>query len=92
MGTLSMVEACRFHIEQKSIDDFRFLHVSTDEVKILACGSTLFTESATIRVHPILQARRRLILLLNRGTGPLDFLASLRTARTILAQAKIKKS
>ena len=32
MGTLSMVEACRFHIEQKSIDDFRFLHVSTDEV------------------------------------------------------------
>ena len=32
MGTLSMVEACRCHIEQTRIDDFRFLHVSTDEV------------------------------------------------------------
>ena len=32
MGTLSVVEACRFHIEQTEIDDFRFLHVSTDEV------------------------------------------------------------
>jgi len=32
MGTLSMVEACRDHIEQTGIDDFRFLHVSTDEV------------------------------------------------------------
>ena len=32
MGTLSMVEACRDHIEQTGIDNFRFLHVSTDEV------------------------------------------------------------
>ena len=32
MGTLSMVEACRDHIERRGIDDFRFLHVSTDEV------------------------------------------------------------
>lgn len=32
MGTLSMVEACRKHAEQIGIDDFRFLHVSTDEV------------------------------------------------------------
>ena len=32
MGTLSMVEACRDHIEQTGVDDFRFLHVSTDEV------------------------------------------------------------
>lgn len=32
MGTLSMVEACRTHIEHASISDFRFLHVSTDEV------------------------------------------------------------
>ena len=32
MGTLSIVEACRDYIEQTGIDDFRFLHVSTDEV------------------------------------------------------------
>ena len=32
MGTLSMVEACRDYIERRGIDDFRFLHVSTDEV------------------------------------------------------------
>jgi len=32
MGTLSMVEACREHFEKGSMDDFRFLHVSTDEV------------------------------------------------------------
>lgn len=32
MGTLSMVEACRDHIEQTGVDDFHFLHVSTDEV------------------------------------------------------------
>ena len=32
MGTLSMVEGCRNHIEQGGRDDFRFLHVSTDEV------------------------------------------------------------
>lgn len=32
MGTLSMVEACRDHIERLGTDDFRFLHVSTDEV------------------------------------------------------------
>lgn len=32
MGTLSMVEACRDHIERMGEDDFRFLHVSTDEV------------------------------------------------------------
>jgi dTDP-glucose 4,6-dehydratase len=32
MGTLSMVEACRDHIEQTGITEFRFLHVSTDEV------------------------------------------------------------
>ena len=32
MGTLSMVEACRDHIEKAGMDDFRFLHISTDEV------------------------------------------------------------
>ena len=32
MGTLSMVEACRDHIEKAGMEDFRFLHVSTDEV------------------------------------------------------------
>lgn len=32
MGTLSMVEACHNHIRQSGIKDFRFLHVSTDEV------------------------------------------------------------
>ncbi len=32
MGTLSLVEACRNHIERGKINDFRFLHVSTDEV------------------------------------------------------------
>ena len=32
MGTLSMVEACRKHVEKIGVDDFRFLHVSTDEV------------------------------------------------------------
>lgn len=32
MGTLSMVEASRNHIEQTGAADFRFLHVSTDEV------------------------------------------------------------
>ena len=32
MGTLCMVEACRLHIEQTGVNDFRFLHVSTDEV------------------------------------------------------------
>ncbi len=32
MGTLSMVEASRDHIERTGATDFRFLHVSTDEV------------------------------------------------------------
>lgn len=32
MGTLSVVEACRGHVTRRAIDDFRFLHVSTDEV------------------------------------------------------------
>ena len=32
MGTLSMVEACREHIENTNSQKFRFLHVSTDEV------------------------------------------------------------
>ena len=32
MGTLSMVEACRDHMSRRNLDDFRFLHVSTDEV------------------------------------------------------------
>ncbi len=32
MGTLSIVEACRQYIEQLEVEDFRFLHVSTDEV------------------------------------------------------------
>ena len=47
MGTLSMVEA-NATIEQKGIDDFRFLHVSTDEVfgDLRPGGPTLFR-----RVH-----------------------------------------
>ena len=32
MGTLSMVEACRNHIDRSSREGFRFLHISTDEV------------------------------------------------------------
>lgn len=32
MGTLSLVECCREYIEKNKISDFRFLHVSTDEV------------------------------------------------------------
>ena len=32
MGTLSLVECCREHIEANKISNFRFLHVSTDEV------------------------------------------------------------
>ena len=32
MGTLSLVECCREYIDTHKIDDFRFLHVSTDEV------------------------------------------------------------
>ena len=32
MGTLSLVECCRDYIEKNKITDFKFLHVSTDEV------------------------------------------------------------
>ena len=32
MGTLSLVECCRDYIEKNKIKNFRFLHVSTDEV------------------------------------------------------------
>lgn len=32
MGTVAIVEACRRHIEAYGLEDFRFLHVSTDEV------------------------------------------------------------
>ena len=32
MGTLSLVECCREYIEKNKIKNFRFLHVSTDEV------------------------------------------------------------
>lgn len=32
MGTLALVECCREYIDTNKIDDFRFLHVSTDEV------------------------------------------------------------
>lgn len=32
MGTLNLVESCRNYIESTKINDFRFLHVSTDEV------------------------------------------------------------
>ena len=32
MGTLSLVECCRDYIEKNKIGNFRFLHVSTDEV------------------------------------------------------------
>ena len=32
MGTLALVESCREYIETHKINDFRFLHVSTDEV------------------------------------------------------------
>lgn len=32
MGTLALVECCREYIDTHKIDDFRFLHVSTDEV------------------------------------------------------------
>ena len=32
MGTLSLVECCRDYIEKNNITNFRFLHVSTDEV------------------------------------------------------------
>ena len=32
MGTLSLVECCREYIENNKIENFRFLHVSTDEV------------------------------------------------------------
>ena len=32
MGTLSLVECCRDYIEKNKIENFRFLHVSTDEV------------------------------------------------------------
>lgn len=32
MGTLSVVEACRGYISRRGMDNFRFLHVSTDEV------------------------------------------------------------
>ena len=32
MGTLALVESCREYIDTQKISDFRFLHVSTDEV------------------------------------------------------------
>lgn len=32
MGTLALVEACRWHIQENGVTNFRFLHVSTDEV------------------------------------------------------------
>ena len=32
MGTLNLVENCRIYIEKNNIKNFKFLHVSTDEV------------------------------------------------------------
>merc|ERR1711991_1132181 len=32
MGTLALVECCREHIASNKLDEFRFLHISTDEV------------------------------------------------------------
>ena len=51
MGTLSVVEACRDYIEQSGTSEFRFLHVSTDEVfGDLGVQDPPFSENS--RYHP----------------------------------------
>ena len=51
MGTLSMVEACREYLDRRNLDDFRFLHVSTDEVfGDLGPQDAPFSENA--KYHP----------------------------------------
>ena len=48
MGTLSIVEACRNHIDHGSREGFRFLHISTDEVfGDLGPEDSAFSESSS---------------------------------------------
>ena len=71
MGTLSMVEACRDHMSRRNLDDFRFLHVSTDEVfGDLGPQDSAFSEDSNIvQVRHIQLARQLQILSSLRGTA-----------------------
>ena len=94
MGTLSMVEACRDHIEKAGMDDFRFLHISTDEVfgDLGPEDPPFGEESSYHQARPIRQARRLRTSSSNPGTGPLAFQAWSRTARTISAPARMPRN
>ena len=48
MGTLNLVENCRTYIEKNKIKNFKFLHVSTDEV----FGDLTFEEKAFSEITP----------------------------------------
>ena len=73
IGTFALLEAARRHLSSFKDTDFRFVHVSTDEVYGSLGNEGLFAETTPCdQARPTLRPKRRPITWRRPGTGRTD--------------------
>lgn len=96
VGTFEMLEAARAHwlsLEGKAKDDFRFLHVSTDEVYGSLGATGLFTETTPYApIRPTRPQKQEPTIWRGLITGRLVCLFSLQTVQTITVLTSFRKN